>query len=402
MIKKPWFWKWLICGLLTWGIARSAPGGNQTGEAANAAASPVHEHFDSKLRQELLNQAESDLARGKTDLALAALEKAAQMTHAADTEMLQVRAMMQAGNYAQAASFAAHTAGAHIDEGLAPTAIYAWLLTIGGQKDFAERMLNDAISRDPSDRMALEVKHLMEDEGKPPSAYLLTPPHRLAPYITNIGNSKVPSTKAVIKSNGVLWNGGQEALVSLLPSDLKSRLWVRNGLGQTVKATPLKQLAQTDIFLLKLGTPLAMGPAAWTVSDPFPGSAGYVSVYPPVENSSPSWPRLYPGFLGGPSLKSPVRRLGISLPTGQSGGAIFDSSGKLAGITVTTKGQSETYLTVSDIRKNLGLPNERIVSHSSGLSTGMEQIYESAMRSSLQVIVESAAEHTLKKTKVKH
>ncbi len=52
---------------------------------------------------------------------------------------------MQAGEYRRALSFGAHAAGAHRDFPAA-TALYAWLLYVGGQDAFAARRLDAALA----------------------------------------------------------------------------------------------------------------------------------------------------------------------------------------------------------------------------------------------------------------
>ena len=94
-------------------------------------------------REALLAQAERELARGDAASAIGVLDRAAMMLHAADTEMALVRAYLQAGEYRRALAFCAHTAGAH-RETAEPSALYAWLLHLGGQSAFARRTLAEA------------------------------------------------------------------------------------------------------------------------------------------------------------------------------------------------------------------------------------------------------------------
>jgi hypothetical protein len=107
-------------------------------------------------RTQLLAHGEAALARSDTETALTAFEAAANILHAADTEMGLVRSYMQTGQYRRALAFGAHTAGAHLDE-VGGSALYAWLLHIGGQPVFAQRLIAQAQVRAPGHRLLTAV-----------------------------------------------------------------------------------------------------------------------------------------------------------------------------------------------------------------------------------------------------
>jgi hypothetical protein len=112
-------------------------------------------------RTQLLARGEAALARSDTDTALAAFEAAANILHAADTEMGLVRTYMQTGQYRRALAFGAHTAGAHLDV-VGGSALYAWLLHIGGQPVFAQRLMAQAQARAPEHPLLAAVRQQLQ------------------------------------------------------------------------------------------------------------------------------------------------------------------------------------------------------------------------------------------------
>ena len=171
-------------------------------------------------RSALLRAAEAALASGNPAQALAVFEQAAMLLHAADTEMGLVRAHLQAGEYRRALAFCAHTAGAHLDSAPA-SALYAWLLRIGGQGVFAQRVLGEAAARAPSDPVVSAVVREFKRSWPTAMDELLAAPQRMAPYgMTEQGHAAVPKD-ARVAASGVLMDEGRRALVPLdsLPAD---------------------------------------------------------------------------------------------------------------------------------------------------------------------------------------
>lgn len=112
--------------------AAETPAPAPTGQRAAAAitATPTqHAEQAAPQREPLLRDAEQALRHGEVARATTLLDRAGQLGHAADTEMLQVRTMMQAGNYRHAVGFLAHTAGEH-QESTDPVALYVALQVI--------------------------------------------------------------------------------------------------------------------------------------------------------------------------------------------------------------------------------------------------------------------------------
>jgi hypothetical protein len=339
-------------------------------------------------REALLQKAEQSLAAGRADEAAAALDSAVAMAHEADAELLQVRCLMQQGRFRPAASLAAHTAGDHRD-GLLPVALYAWLLELAGQESIGRARL-EAAMREASaagradDPIALAVMRAITTQDIPASPVLLMPPHRFAPYAYDLGVA--PPASARVVAVGVAWEGGANALVPAAAVAGGGRFWVRNGLGQTVAAKASRRIPGLDLVLLELDMPVPDADARWATRDPFAGSPGFVADYPPVAAAEPAWPRVRHGFLGGATLSSPVRRLGVPLFAGSRGGAVFDKSGRAAGVAVATSQGGTVFLTVSQVRRALGESDAAAGAQRDEAVMAFDAAYEQAMRMTLQVI----------------
>ena len=300
----------------------------------------------------LVRASEQALTRGDTAAAQVGFERAAATRHAAEIEMGLVRTAMQAGAYREALGFCAHAAGGHLDAP-ASSALYAWLLRVGGQDTVAERVLSDALRRAPHDAVALATRAAF-DAGlrAPPRSVLLELPHRVAPQTHPIAGQSAPEPDARSASAGVLLDGGGFALVpmtalvsSLAPAGAAAtpKLWLRNGLGQTteavVDAAAQAPFVPLGLTLLRLLAPLPVPSLALSQlasRDPFAGSSGFAFAYPAAADAAPAWPTLHSGFLGGAAPPAGWRQLGFEVPFGPLGGPVFDATGRVAGIAVGT------------------------------------------------------------------
>lgn len=363
-------------------------------------------------RSELLKLGEAALSRLDIDAALEAFDRAALIQHAADTEIALVRSYMQGGQYRRAMASGAHTAGAHLDV-VAGSAVYAWLLYAGGQGVIGQRLLDEAEARIPQNPVVTAAQREIRSGAPLALGPLLTPPTRLAPY----SNSPVLPRSARLVSSGVLVAGGQQAVVPLdiLSASDKGKVplvWVRNGLGQQVKAKVSQRLASAGIALLALEAPLP-SPADFSmaVSDAFPGSAGFSVEYAKSGGAGPAWPLLRSGIMGGltgNTARPEERALGIDMPAGPRGGPVFDANGRLTGLVLRRPsgkgGSTNAFVPVSVFQKELTAPVSatasqpldsaqapgRLQGSSSAAPTGrksVDAIYESSLMTALQVIV---------------
>ena len=249
-----------------------------------------------KERAAQLDAAEAALARGDTDAALAGFERAAGMLHAPDTEMGLVRSQMQAGQYRRALAFAAHTAGAHL-EAPAASALYAWLLRIGGQEAYARQMLDAAAQRSAGYEVLSATQRAFAATPVA-SGILLERPHRMAPY--PLPAALAPNARAL--ASAVLIGDGRFALAASPELTAGRRLWVRNGMGQTRAAAVDRTFADSGLALLVLERPMP-GSAQLAIAprDPFAGSPGFVVDFATSTEATPQWPLLHAGFFAGGS-----------------------------------------------------------------------------------------------------
>lgn len=354
-------------------------------------------------RKTYLENGEAALAAGKAEQGQMAFERAALISHAADTEMGLVRSYMQAGEYRRALAFGAHTAGAHLDVA-GGSALYAWLLYAGGQRVFAQRLLNEAQSRHPghpvveATRLQLQPELPAQQATDLPLAtgLLLQTPVRMAPGGSMAGliiNAKTVGT-------ALLFGQGKHALVPTSAVTNMRSLWVRNGLGQLSTAHAERQLPSVGLTLLRLGSALPQPDTlSLTRRDAFAGSLAITLEYAISADASPRWPVLISGFLGAPVEQvKPIHvanQLGISLPAGQRGGPVLDKAGRLAGIAVHTVSGKDQMVQWSAVRTALGtalgqqvslLGQEYAADANSGQAMPFDQIYENGLRHTLQVI----------------
>lgn len=340
----------------------------------------------------MLKKGEAALARFDVTSALDAFERAALIVHAADSEIALVRAYMQAGDYRRALAFGAHTAGAHLDE-VGGSLLYAWLLHAGGQPAIAQRLLADAQTRMPDNPLVQAVQRQLRSGMPVASGLLLALPTRLAPY----GSMKGLPASARVVGSAVLLHGGTKALLpwSLLPAS--GHVWLRNGLGQLVPARIEQKISALGVALVRLQGRLPYAPEQLVAaSDAFPGSPGFAVEYATSAHAAPAWPVLRTGFLGGFSGTNGERLLGVDLPSGPRGGPVFGADGQLIGLALARRVAQggDRLVTASQLRKALGASFSAAPPQAAmpGVSAGtrprasVDQVYESSLKTSLQVI----------------
>jgi hypothetical protein len=363
----------------------SQAGGNAVRAAAKVTPELLQERAD------MLKKGETALAALQLETALLAFERAANILHAADTEMALVRTYMQYGQYRRALAAGAHTAGAHLDV-VSGSALYAWLLYVGAQTAVAQRLLTEAQTRMPGNTHIEQVRQQLSGGMPLATGDLLNPPTRLAPYGVTQG---LPAAARVVGS-AVLLQDGTQALVALsfFPKGAKrGKLWLRNGLGSLAEGTVVKRLPAAGVALVKLSQPLPVPDEFWMADkELFPGSPGYAVDYvaspKTVQDAAPAWPVLRLGFLGGMVTPAGTDRvLGIDMPSGPRGGPVFGSAGQLIGVALHGKpGAADQLVTVSQLQKALGQPLGASTPKSAPATATADRIYENGLKVSLQVI----------------
>lgn len=360
------------------------------GQAVRAAQAPSPDRLQERVA--LLQTGEAALARLDTTVALDAFERATLILHAADTEIALVRSYMQAGEYRRALAFGAHTAGAHLDV-IGGSLLYAWLLHVGGQPAIAQRLLADTGARMPGNPVVQAVQQQLRSGAPTASGPLLALPMRLAPY----GEMKGLPDAARVVGSAVLLPGGAKALLPLNLLPRSGRLWLRNGLGQLVKAGTDKRVIALGVALVRLERPLPVAEDLLAAtSDAFPGSAGFAVEYVSAPNAMPAWPVLRTGFLGGAKGDSGERLLGIDMPEGPRGGPVFDGAGRFIGLALPGGAGTgdDRLVPASQLRKLIGaaMAAKPLKAQNSPPPGGpqprssADKIYEDSLKTSLQVI----------------
>ena len=350
-------------------------------------------------RADLLASGEQALVRRDVDAASQAFDRAALILHAADTEIALVRAYMQGGEYRRALAFGPHTAGAHLDV-VGGSALYVWLLHVGGQPAIAQRLIAEAQGRSSANRTLDDIQQQMRSGTPRASGAMLTLPTRLAPY----GSFEGLPTSARVVGSGVLLQSGQEAMVPLALVPRSGTLWLRNGLGQLVTARVTQRLTALGVARLRLGRALPAAQDLWAAErDAYPGSVGYASEFVVAPDAAPAWPVLRTGFLGGVSSDGAQRLLGIDMrheqrfgpslglhsgpPADARGGPVFDAAGRLLGVALPGKpGTPDRLVTASALPAELRQALARPAPRDANTRYGIDKIYEISLKVTLQVI----------------
>jgi len=385
-------------------------------DAARITDARAHDPAVQDRRRATLAQAEAALARGDTERALDAFERAAQMLHAPDTEMGLVRSYLQAGQYRRALAFCAHTAGAHLEAAPA-AALYAWLLRAGAQQAYAQRVLDDAARRAPADAIVAATRAAFAAPLPRADAALLDLPHRMAPLPTG---ATIDAGARVVAS-GVLLPGGRAVLVPALGTLAPAAtLWIRDGLGRSRRAHADARGAIAGTLLLVIDVAdrdanvAPADAAAWPAArDPYAGSPGYVVDYAAGDAAASQWPWLHAGFFAAAaspaapaapaataataSTATPAspdahdatsRPLGFAAGRTRAGGVVFDGAGRWAGLVVAGGDATRParFVPASALRAAWA-DAPQPPAESAPARAGADEIYERALRSTVQVIV---------------
>lgn len=338
-------------------------------------------------RQALLATARAALAAGDSLLAIAQLDAAALISHAADTELLLLQAQMQAGDYRSALMFASHTAGAHLHEPEA-LALYAWMLALAEHRVEARRLLDAGLKRLPGNALLLAMhRQLPRTE---PVAAAETDPADAAIRPGPLAFGAAVPTHAQALGSGLLLDGGRHALVPLDPNqDGATQLWVRNGLGQASAAHLVKRFEPNGLALLSLDTPLptAQSSLRRAPRDAFAGSPASAFSYLSTPSAQAAWPAMHRGFLGRLSTTSHQQALGVELPKAARGGPVFDQAGRWIGIALAGQDDEPHLASLGTLQAALGPWFEAVPVQQQGLPLALDQQYELALPLTVQLLV---------------
>lgn len=336
---------------------------------AVAGPAPAHEDGDPPVqdaaRQRQLDEARGALSRGLPDAALIPLETAASMSHAPDTELLQLHMLLQRGNFRQALAFGAHAAAAHRDEPAARE-LHLWLMALSGQASYVRRQLVAGTAPDDSLARLLDALTAAAPlPGQPPSPW----PHGV----------DVPATCRAV-ATGLLLDGGRLALVPAVAIRGADALWLRNGLGRASRAHPLATdaaLAEQGLALLgvepALAPPPQTPPLARAPRPAFAGSPAARLGMLRIDGAAPAWPLLQPGFLGRVD-RTGAQALGWPGGAALPGGPVFDAAGRLIGLALPAPDGAERLLPIALLAPLQALP---VAAPAQPLTP--DQVYEAAL-----------------------
>lgn len=282
-------------------------------------------------------------------------------------------------------NFAAHTAGAHLDESDG-AAFYAWLLHLGGQHDIALKTLEKAQQRMPGDAALARVAELFQGNAKmeavlQKSQQPFPASERLMPYAYG---AAVPAN-AQVKGTAILLKGGRLAIAPAESVGKTDRLWVRNGLGRTVRASVKQTDTRTGLALLALDKALDEPDTRLASAEAFAGSPAYAFGYQPGNGQEAAWPKTSVGFLGKVLDTSNNRPLGFEVPSGATGTPVVDLKGRLVGIVLAPLSEGKPRLGALSAIRQLAPSTAAALGDNANLP--LADLYEQAMRMALQVIV---------------
>jgi hypothetical protein len=318
--------------------------------------------------QQIQKIVRNDLMTGDILHASNTLDEAASNFHSEKLELAMVQTLMQAGEYRQAISRAAHVQAEHQNFSDA-TLFYAWLLVLGGQTQPAKKLLSATIKKHAtSDLMALLAQ---VNKGQFNSSAFKPENIHLGPVkdIKSLINGKFLSSGIIIDAEHVLTSRASLAK--------NTHFLMYNGLGMIFKAHIDNTFTDKYLARLILESPLSKPNSKGIVGKtPFPGTPIYTLSFP--HSMNPNWPLLNVDILG-----SPVNgRENLYSLNGQNldyGAGIYNLSGSLIGVVVNDG---------TATRKVSVLVNESIknvIKRNYPPKVPADQIYEKALQTHVQL-----------------
>jgi hypothetical protein len=350
---------------------------------------------------ELLRQGRAALRAGQVDEALARFAHAADLEHSAQVEQHLLRAHMQGGHYRRALAFAAHVAQAH--DSPSGAAWHAHLLALGGQQALATQAQARVAALAAAHNAGHGHDHshaLVDDESNSDN------PETWGPAV----QGDTPSAQAQLVSAGTLLADGKHVLVPAALLPMHGRVWVRDGLGQTREARRVIPSTNTNNVLM----PQAQGVAVLMIADPLTGVPSLTAAQQPAHAGAPAlvmrhaaqpgaqatWPQMHTQFLAMP--QPPAHTPSVARPSRPAlpGGPVFDVRGAWLGVTVPgvrddvlllAAAMDVVMLTgaLSDPAQAQPVATPTVVNSTARASRmPLDELYERAMRNTVQVIVD--------------
>ncbi|HAJ71186.1 MAG TPA: hypothetical protein DCO68_03820, partial [Methylophilaceae bacterium] len=342
------------------------------------AGTPLTPEQTATVKQ-VLTQVQQHLQHGQISQARSLLEQTANTLHSESIETALILTHMQNGEYTHALSAAAHTQAEHVD--IADTCLlYAWLLSIGGQTTFANTLLQENFARFPEHQSLKTMQSLLQG-GTWNAAQL--PKSEIAKFQPELVNPEKNYLHASIIGSATLLDTTHAVMPYTLLNTKK--IWLRNGLGITVAAGIEKTFPAQNIALLKLASPIAIvKPLNQADAPPKLGTLAYIVGYVTTNQADQAyWPILKTDIIGMPNT---AQHWKLHVRQFHSGTPVWNGSGALIGITVKSDNGSTEILPIQHIASAIDL-NTESANHSQA-HVSMQDIYEQALSTSLQVIAE--------------
>jgi hypothetical protein len=345
-----------------------------------------------KERRSLLAEGERVLQGLRAQEALEIFERAALISHSPDAELGVVRSHLQNGAYSRALAFCAHTAGAH-EQAHGCSALYAWLLRIGGYTEQAAKYWAATKVRAPSYPLLTKLGVHLENARPLSDEVFAKAPLRFLPYAQKLPRAK--QTKAM--GAALLMNDGVTVLALSSQLDGESgEWWVRTSLGEIARASPTRR--ERIFTTLQLSQVTKLRPdVRFARKSPFPGSVAFWVQHADRPAESLAWPVLAPGFLGDPRAEVASRQLSIKPGLSKLGGPVFDQFGRVIGLADGRKGkdrgQADVILTsemskasvMSEYLSDAQNDDRQTERRDAPPKLSTDQIYEMGLRSTVEI-----------------
>lgn len=329
--------------------------------------------------QQLKITTQKDLTEGKVNEARNRLEQTASRYHSVEVELALVQTLIQAGEYRNALSAAAHVQAEHRDN---PDSniLYAWLLALSGQYKPAQDLLADTYAQHPRlNDLSLFIQQLETRQLN--ATVFKSSSIELHPYSPKLIGYKLLQC-------GLLLRGGKYLVTPVIHSTDNRTFTLRNGLGNLYSAKQVANFKDAQLTLLEL-TATVSNISSTNLNSVRSGLPTHLIGYAPA-SSSPSWPLLYtaiPGIANTENQSAFILNFPIQSPPLMSGAGAYNPAGELVGITNNRSGQVIIPLTrvVEFLKLPASAPDKN--SALSGARSPAD-IYEEALVNSMQILVE--------------
>lgn len=357
---------------------------------------------ENKQRVESLqNKMRIELTQGNIENIKNELTQATENFHAVEIELAIIQTLMQAGEYRNALSAAAHTQAEHPDLDTS-VLFYAYLLALGGQTSPAIQLLENALQAQPKNKPLNQLLTQIK-QHKLNSQQLSIDLHdqdiQLYPF-----NETIRTTLNHV-SNAVIIGEGTQAVTTLdtlninhsKTNQLKPSIWVRNGLGKQTEAEVQHAYPQFNLAILKLKQPLSENKTSAIIAQNIapPGTPYYLSGYRLTTPQQADWPTIKTDILGMPNTNSAYQ---THVPHLVAGSPAYNTSGELIGVisqdsstskmVVMPLGALFNELQVTKLRDKVATKQTSQPPKNPLLNKKrLDELYEETMSTSLQVLI---------------